>query len=206
MITPNNRPLLLVVSAPSGAGKTTLCERLLREDERIVYSVSCTTRKPRAGEVEGESYIFLPDERFRALADQGEFLEFAQVHDYWYGTLKSTVRTAMAEGKDVLMDVDVQGAEQLRSYVISAEASDPIRRGYIDLFIAPPSMDELERRIVGRGTDTDEVISRRLHNAKKEMDAWSKYQFLLLNDDLDVAFEKFKSIVRSERLRISGSV
>ena len=202
MITPNARPLFFVVSAPSGAGKTTLCTRLLKENERMVYSVSCTTRKPRAGEVDGESYIFLSEERFKKLISEDAFLEYAQVHDYWYGTLKSTVREAMQAGHDVLMDVDVQGAQQLRAYVHSAEETDLIRRGYVDLFIAPPSLDELERRIVGRATDADDVIARRLENAKTEMQAWEEYQFLIVNDDLDLAYNKMQSIIVAEHLRI----
>ena len=140
--TPAAHPLLLVVSAPSGAGKTTLCDRLRAEFPAIRYSVSCTTRGPREGEVDGEDYHFLSEAEFRRRLAAGEFLEHAVVHGHLYGTLRSEVADGMTAGRDVLMDIDVQGAAQIRAALAGLPPDHPLRRGYTDVFIAPPSLDE----------------------------------------------------------------
>lgn len=200
MITLLRHPLLLVVSAPSGAGKTTLCDRLIREFDDLVYSVSCTTRAPREGEVDGKSYFFLSPEAFEARVAAGDFLEHAVVHGHWYGTLKQTVRDAMDRGRDVLMDIDVQGAEQIRA---RARRGEPawLRSVYVDLFIAPPSLRELQLRLWGRGKDDATVIERRLEVAGAEMERWREYRYVVVNDRLDESYDALRSILLAERRR-----
>ena len=192
-----SRPLMIVVSAPSGAGKSTLCDRLVAEFPRIAYSVSCTTRPPRGEEQDGVHYYFLSKKEFKARVKSGEFLEHAKVHGNFYGTLEDTVLFAMEEGQHVLLDIDVQGARQIRDSLTRRDPRHPIRRGFVDIFISPPSYEELERRLRGRGTDKDEVIQRRLDNAKSEMEHASEYEHQLINDDLDRAYEELKSLIMS---------
>ena len=194
-----NNALLLVVSAPSGAGKSTLCDRLREKFPGMTYSVSCTTRAPRGGEKNGEHYHFLSPEEFQLRVDRGEFLEHANVHGNVYGTLKSTVREALRQGRDLVMDIDVQGAEQIRTACASLPEDDPIRRGFVDIFIAPPSMKELRRRLCGRATDSEEVIENRMRNAEQEMTQRDAYQYLVINDQLDTALENLTRIVLSEQ-------
>ena len=201
MPTPPHGPVMLVVSAPSGAGKTTLCQRLLAEHPRLRYSISCTTRAPREGEVDGESYHFLAVEDFRARLARGEFLEHAQVYQNYYGTLRSAVEDLLAQGFDVLMDVDVQGARQLRAQA-RASADSPVGRAYADLFIAPPGEDELRRRLESRATDSAEVIERRLRAARAELAASGEYQYLVVNDDLETAYQTLRSILTAEQHRV----
>jgi guanylate kinase len=185
--------ILFVVSAPSGAGKTTLCEALLAADLGLAYSVSTTTRKPRPGEKDGVHYHFVSDEEFRRLREAGEFAECAEVHGHWYGTRRSVIEEARTKGRDLLFDIDVQGARQLR-------------RSFPDgvfIFIYPPSMASLEERLRRRKTETAEDLARRLANARVEIrEAWA-YDYVVVNDDLDRAIEKFRSIVRAEALRTS---
>lgn len=193
------RPLLLVVSAPSGAGKTTLCDRLLEEFPDIVYSVSCTTREPRGSEVDGEDYFFLTPEGFEDRVRRGEFLEHALVHGNHYGTLRSTVVEAFAEGLSVLMDIDVAGAAQVRGLVGTLPPDDPLRTGFVDIFIQAPSMSELRRRLVGRNEDSPETIALRLKNAEEELRSAPLYRHILVNDTLDRAFGELRGIVLSAR-------
>ena len=196
---PANRPVLLVVSAPSGAGKTTLCDRLLAEFRSIRYSVSCTTRAPRPGEVDGEDYHFLTEAEFRRRLAVGDFLEHAVVHGHLYGTLRQEVAAGLAAGRDVLMDIDVQGAAQIRASLAGLPEDDPIRRGYRDVFIAPPSLEELRRRLERRGTDAPETIERRLRQAGVEMDRAGEYGHRIVNDVLDRAYSEFRGLY--QRLR-----
>lgn len=191
------RPLMIVVSAPSGAGKSTLCDRLVAEFQRIVYSVSCTTRAPRGEEQDGEHYFFLTRREFKKRVRNGEFLEHALVHGNHYGTLEDTVLFAMEEGHHVLLDIDVQGARQLRDSLSRLNPRHPIRRGFLDIFIAPPSLEELERRLRGRGTDSEQVIRKRLDNAKAEMEHASEYAHQIVNDDLEQAYADLKAIILS---------
>ncbi len=191
-------PLLIVVSAPSGAGKSTLCDRLLAESPDIVYSVSCTTRPPRGEEQDGVAYFFLSPETFEQRVCEDAFLEHATVHDNRYGTLKETVRSAMAAGKSVMMDIDVQGARQVRDALATLPAEDPMVRGFVDVFIQPPSVDVLRQRLVGRGEDSAEVIERRLANAAQEMACADAYRYCVINDDLDTAQAELRDILDRE--------
>lgn len=188
-------PLFIVISAPSGAGKTTLCDMLLQDYPEMVYSVSCTTREPRMGEVDGEDYHFLPDEQFSRLVKEGKFLEHARVHDHSYGTLREPIEQAMREHQSVLMDIDVAGAEQVRKYVSKLPADHPLRVGYVDIFINPPSIEELKERLVQRGTDSMEVIEKRVKNAKAEMEQAGCYMYQITNDSLDMAYRRLCDII-----------
>ncbi len=193
----SSRPLMIVVSAPSGAGKSTLCNRLVDEFPKILYSVSCTTRAPRGEEKDGEQYYFLTKKGFKERIKNGEFLEHATVHGNFYGTLEDTVLYAMEQGNHVLLDIDVQGTEQIRNSLARLDPRHPIRRGFTDIFISPPSAEELEKRLRGRGTDDEEVIQKRLMNAKKEMGHASEYSFQVVNDDLETAYTELKTVIRS---------
>jgi guanylate kinase len=192
-----SRPLMIVVSAPSGAGKSTLCNRLVEEFPKITYSVSCTTRNPRGAEKDGEHYYFLSRKEFRERAKNGEFLEHAKVHGNHYGTLEDTVLFAMEEGRHVLLDIDVQGAQQIRQSLARLDPRHPICRGFMDIFISPPSIEELERRLRGRGTDDDKVIRKRLDNAQAEMEHADEYAFKVVNEDLEKAYADLKTIILS---------
>jgi len=192
-----NRQLLIVVSAPSGSGKTTLCDRLLADLGDIVYSVSCTTRQPRGTETDGTDYTFLTKDEFEQQVREGQFLEHATVHGYRYGTLRETVLHALAEGRSVLMDIDVQGAEQIRACVKSG-AGDLLDKAFVDIFITPPSIDALRERLEMRGEDTPEVIEKRLENAQREMAQADKYMRVIVNDELDRAYAELRGIVAKE--------
>lgn len=163
------KPLFLVLSAPSGCGKSTLVDMLLQEYPDFVYSISCTTRPPRGEEEDGLDYHFLTKERFEELIAQNAFIEYAKVHDNYYGTLKAPIEEVLAEGNSMILDIDVQGAAKVREYVKSLPNTDPLKIGYVDIFILPPSLEELRRRLEGRGTDTAAVIEKRLANAEGEM-------------------------------------
>lgn len=191
------RPLMVVVSAPSGAGKSTLCDRLVDEFPNIVYSVSCTTRAPRGEEKDGVHYYFLGKKEFKERARNGEFLEYAKVHGNYYGTLEDTVLFAMEEGNHVLLDIDVQGVKQLRESLVKLDPRHPIRRGFTDIFISPPSLEELERRLRGRGTDEEKVIKKRLDNAMGEMAFADQYTYQIINDDLEKAYDELKTVILS---------
>ena len=192
-----SRSLMIVVSAPSGAGKSTLCNRLVDEFPRIAYSVSCTTRTSRGEEQDGEHYYFLSKKEFKERIKNGEFLEHAKVHGNFYGTLEDTVLYAMEAGSHLLLDIDVQGAAQIRESLVRLDPRNPIRRGFIDIFISPPSMEELEKRLRGRGTDEEKVIQKRLSKAEEEMAHAPKYSFQIVNDDLETAYNDLKAIILS---------
>jgi guanylate kinase len=188
------RGILFIVSAPSGAGKTTISGRALREVAGLEMSVSCTTRAPRAGEVDGRDYTFLDRPEFEGRRARGEFAESAEVHGFLYGTPRGPIETALAEGRDMLLDIDVQGARQMKArYADEAVA----------VFVLPPSEAELERRLRARGTDPEAVIRRRLERARAEMEEYRSYDYYLINRDLDASVKSLASIVAAERVRIS---
>ena len=185
--------ILFVLSAPSGAGKTTLCSAL-RHKPDFVYAVSCTTRAPRAGEIEGEDYHFLSDEEFDRRVAAGEFLEYAEVHGCKYGTLKNSVTENLRKGIDVLIDIDTKGAATIRS------CGDPfILDALADVFIMPPNLEELRRRLMKRGTETEEQIATRLQNAAAEMERWREYKYTLISGSMEEDIEKFRAVMRAER-------
>lgn len=193
------RPLLIVISGPSGAGKSTLCQRLLREREDVVYSISCTTRKPRGREVDGREYFFLSEDAFQKKLDQGLFLESAVVHGARYGTLKSTVMETLQAGRSVLMDIDVQGAAQIREKARNAPANDLLKSAIVDIFIAPPSLEMLRVRLAGRKEDSPEAMARRLKNAEEEWRQAPLYRHQVVNDDLESAYARLLAILSAEQ-------
>lgn len=188
-------PLFIVISAPSGAGKTTLCDMLLQHYPEMCYSVSCTTREPRGDEEDGEDYHFLTVETFQRLIGEGRFLEHATVHGNYYGTLKEPIYQALRENQCILLDIDIAGAEQIRNHLETLPQDDPMRMGFIDIFVSPPSMQELEARLYGRGTDAEDVIEKRLRNAHQEMAHANRYMFQIVNDDLDTAFRRLCDLI-----------
>jgi len=189
------KPLFVVLSAPSGCGKTTLIDMLLQEYHDIVYSVSCTTRAPRGEEEDGIDYHFLSKQRFEELIAEGAFIEHAKVHDNYYGTLRAPIEEVLAEGNSMILDIDVQGAANVREYVRELPDSDPLKAGYVDIFILPPSIEELRRRLERRGTDAPEVIERRLANAEGELARADEYMFKVVNDDLAIAFKRLCDLI-----------
>jgi guanylate kinase len=196
-----SKPVLMVVSAPSGAGKTTLCSRLMKEFESVVYSISCTTRAPRGAEQDGVDYFFLTHEQFDARVAKGDFLEYATVHGNSYGTLKETLTQALGSGRDVLLDIDVQGAALIRAVLAKMNPGDALADAFLDVFITPPSMEELRRRLCGRGTDAAEAIEKRLAKARHEMDQQIHYAHVVVNDDLDQAYAELRRIFSQKRDR-----
>ena len=185
--------ILFVISAPSGAGKTTLVDAL-RETGEFIYSVSCTTRPARAGELEGEDYRFLSKEEFNARAKSGEFLEHAIVHGHRYGTLLKPIVENLVNGRDVLIDIDTQGAANIRSH-----SDEFICQSLADIFIMPPDVDELRRRLTKRGTETAAEIETRLTNAIQEMQSWPKYRYTIISRTTEEDLEKFRHIINAER-------
>jgi guanylate kinase len=182
-----------VLSAPSGAGKTTLCSAL-RHKPDFVYAVSCTTRAPRPGEIEGEDYHFLSEDEFDHRITAGEFLEYAEVHGRKYGTLKRPVVENLRTGIDVLVDIDTKGAANIRA------CGDPfIREALADVFIMPPNLEELRRRLMKRGTETEDQIAIRLRNAAAEMERWREYKYTLISGSMEEDIEKFRAVMRAER-------
>lgn len=186
------RGLMLVISSPSGAGKTTLSNRLRKAHPELTLSVSCTTRKPRPGEQDGREYHFVSPETFADMVRDEAFLEYAEVHENRYGTPRAPVMAALEEGQDVLFDIDWQGAMS-----IAAGAPNDVVR----VFILPPSMADLERRLHARAQDAADVIERRLGRSRDEIRYWLEYDYVLVNDDLDRCYEALESIYRAERLR-----
>lgn len=191
------RGLLLVVSGPSGAGKGTICKELLRRrGENITVSVSATTRSPREGEVEGVNYFFLEKEKFKSMIGSGEFLEHAQVYDNFYGTPKKFVMNELLEGRNVLLEIDIQGAMQVR---------DKYPEG-VFVFILPPSMKELKSRIIGRGSETEESLEKRFSSAFSEIDFIKKYDYYIINDKVDMATNTLESIIDAESHRVVENI
>ena len=189
------KPLFIVLSAPSGCGKSTLIDILLQEYSDFCYSISCTTRDPRGEEEDGLDYHFKTKERFQELIKEGAFIEYAKVHDNYYGTLKAPIQEVLAEGNSMILDIDVQGAAKVREYVRNLPNTDPMKIGYVDIFINPPSMEELRRRLEGRGTDAPEVIEKRLANAEGEMSRAAEYMYQVTNDDLAIAYKRLCDLV-----------
>src|SRR5947207_1832332 len=185
--------ILFVISAPSGAGKTTLVDAL-RETSQFVYSVSCTTRPPRTGEIDGEDYRFLSEEDFLAQIEADEFLEHAKVHDHRYGTLLQPVLANLKDGRDVLIDIDTQGAASIRNCEDAL-----IRDALADVFIMPPDLDELRRRLTKRGTETPEQIELRLVTAAREMELWRDYRYTIISKSMEEDLMKFRHIMGAER-------
>ena len=189
----HRRGLMFVLSSPSGAGKTTMSRRLLVDDPDIVISVSATTRPPRTGEIEGRDYRFVDDAGFDALIADNALLEWAKVFGHRYGTPRGPVEDTLHAGKDVLFDIDWQGTQQLQQ---TDAASDLVR-----VFILPPTMAELERRLRGRGTDAVAVIADRMRRAATEISHWGEYNYILINDDPDRCLGEIRAILKAERLR-----
>jgi guanylate kinase len=183
------------MSAPSGCGKSTLIDMLLQEYHDIVYSISCTTRAPRGEEEDGLDYHFLSKERFETLIGEGAFLEYAKVHDNYYGTLKAPIVEVLAEGNSMILDIDVQGAAKVREHVKNLPNTDPLKIGYVDIFINPPSLEELRERLERRGTDSPDVIEKRMHNAEGEMSRAGEYMFQVTNDDLTVCYKRLCDLI-----------
>lgn len=179
---------LWVVSAPSGAGKTSLVRELVAREPRLSFSISYTTRPPREGEVNGRDYVFVDEDRFVAMIEAGEFLEHAQVFGNRYGTARGQVDRELADGHDVLLEIDWQGARQVRRMMPEGAS----------IFVLPPSREELERRLRGRGTDSDRVIERRLREAHAELLQWSEFDYAVINDDFDRALADMQRIVLGE--------
>ena len=189
------KPLFIVLSAPSGCGKSTLIDMLLQEYPDICYSISCTTRAPRGEEEDGLDYHFRTKQRFEELIRENAFIEYANVHGNYYGTLKAPIQEVLAEGNSMILDIDVQGAAKVREYVRSLPNTDPMKIGYVDIFILPPDMEELRRRLEGRGTDTREVIERRMANAEGEIARADEYMFRVTNDDLAIAYKRLCDLI-----------
>jgi guanylate kinase len=186
------RGLMLVLSSPSGAGKTTLSRKLLEADPGVELSVSVTTRKQRPGEIDGRDYHFIDAPRFEAMVKQGELLEWARVFGHHYGTPRSPVDAALANGHDVLFDIDWQGTQQLR---------DKAAPDLVSIFVLPPSMSDLEQRLRRRAQDPDDVIRARMATAAGEMSHWAEYNYIVINTDIDRAFKEVQTILAAERLK-----
>jgi len=186
------RGLMLVLSSPSGAGKTTLSRKLLASDPSVAMSISTTTRSPRSGEVEGKDYFFVSPSMFTQMAEGGAFLEHALVFGHHYGTPKEPVQLALAKGRDVLFDIDWQGTQQLRE-----QAGDDL----VSIFVLPPSHDELERRLRARAQDAEDVVQARMAKANNEISHWAEYDYVVINDDLDSTLQKIRTILDAERMK-----
>ena len=185
--------MLFIVTAPSGAGKSSLIDALLKDDPRLKLSVSYTTRAPRPAEVNGREYHFVDEAAFIAMLKGGEFLESAEVHGCRYGTSQAVIRDALGRGEELVLEIDWQGAQQVRKLV----------RQVVSIFIMPPSPQILESRLRGRGQDSEEVVARRLAAAREEISHVSEYEYVIINDDFDRAAQDLRSIIRAERLKLA---
>ena len=186
------RGLMLVLSSPSGAGKTTLSRQLLSNDSQIQLSVSCTTRQKRPGERDGVDYRFVDTATFRGMIERGEFLEHARVFDHYYGTPKAPVDAALGSGRDVLFDIDWQGTQQLK---------EQGRDDLVTVFILPPSTRDLERRLITRAQDSPEIVAQRMAKAADEMSHWAEYDYAIINRDIATSLMELKSVLTAERLK-----
>ncbi len=186
------RGLMLALSSPSGAGKSTLAKKLLSDDAEMTLSISATTRSPRASEKEGREYLFMDRPSFEAMVTRGEFLEWALVFDNFYGTPRAPVEAALSAGKDVLFDVDWQGARALR-----AAAPDDV----VGIFILPPSLSELERRLRARAEDAEDVIARRMARSADEISHWKEYDYVMINEDVEKTHARIQTILVTERMK-----
>jgi guanylate kinase len=186
------RGIMLVVSSPSGAGKTTLTRNLLEQEENVSLSVSVTTREKRLSEIDGVHYHFISKRRFEAMRDSDELLEYAEVHGNYYGTPREPVETALSAGRDMLFDIDWQGTQQLYA---------KMRSDVVSVFVLPPSAEELKHRLERRAEDSGDVITRRLKNAAEEIPHWTEYDYVLVNRDLDKSFARLRAILTAERLK-----
>ncbi len=189
----NRRGLLIILSSPSGAGKSTLAGRLRNWDPTLSFSISATTRSPRVGEVEGKDYFFVSVDEFQRQVNDGEMLEHAQVFENYYGSPKAPIAKSVDAGHDVLFDIDWQGAQQINNSSLSEHV--------LSIFILPPSIKELHRRLVSRGQDSDEIIERRMQKSWSEISHWGSYDYVLINDDLDETESRLKTIISAERER-----
>ena len=188
----NGRGLLIVISGPSGAGKGTLCKALLEKNDNLKMSVSMTTRKPRAGEINGVNYFFVQKEEFKEKIKNNEFLEYANVYDNYYGTPKSYVEEMLSKGNDVVLEIDIQGALKIK---------DLYNEG-VFIFILPPSMEELKNRIEKRGSETEESLLKRFQSAFAEINYVSKYNYVVVNDTVEKAVKSLESIILAEKCRV----
>ena len=193
-IQANRRGLLIILSSPSGAGKSTLARRLMDWDPSLRFSVSATTRSPRPGEVDGKDYHFLSESAFKQLVQDGAMLEHAHVFGNFYGSPMAPVKDAIEAGRDVLFDIDWQGAQQIKT--------SALRDHVLSIFVLPPSITELRRRLIARGQDAPEVIQKRMQKSWDEISHWDGYDYVLINDDLEASFERLRTIVSAERLRL----
>jgi guanylate kinase len=184
---------LYIVSAPSGAGKTSLVNALIKDDKRVSVSVSHTTRGKRPGEEHGVNYHFVSHDEFKALIDKNDFLEHAEVFGNFYGTSRSTLQQVLDRGDDLILEIDWQGARQVRELMPEARS----------IFILPPNLEALRQRLDGRGQDSDEIIAGRMKEAVSEMQHYDEYEYVIINDDFDVALEELKAVFRSNRLLLS---
>jgi guanylate kinase len=186
------RGLLIVISGPSGAGKGTICKSFMDRNKNVALSVSATTRAPRNGEVEGINYYFMTKEEFKDKIHTNDFLEYAEVYDNYYGTPKSNVEEILESGKDVILEIDIQGALKVKENTEEG----------VFIFILPPSMQELKKRIINRGSETQESLMKRFKSAYKEINFISKYNYAVVNDKLEMAVEKLEAIISAERCRV----
>jgi len=191
-MTMTRRGLLLILSSPSGAGKSTLSRRLMAWDQDLSFSVSATTRSPRSGEVDGREYYFKSRGEFQAMVKDGQMLEHAEVFGNFYGSPRGPVETAMTQGRDTLFDIDWQGGQQIKQ---------AMRGDVVSIFILPPSIAELESRLRGRAQDSDQVIAQRMAKSQAEISHWMEYDYVIVNRDLDTAFDDLVTILQAERLR-----
>ncbi len=185
--------LLIIISSPSGAGKSSIAKKILASDPQIVFSISATTRLPRTGERDGQEYFFKSEEEFKNMINSGEMLEYAEVFGNIYGTPKEPVQKALSTGKDVLFDVDWQGGTQLRNSLL--------RDYVVSIFILPPSINELEQRLILRGQDSIETVNSRMSRSREEISHWSEYDYVLVNKDIEQTKFEIKSIILAERLK-----
>ena len=204
LVKPSWNNIIFIVSAPSGAGKTTLCDKLQIEFKDIHYTITATTRAPRGEEKDGVSYYFMNREDFEKKLAAGGFIEHAVVHGNLYGSPKAPVVKALEEGRDVLMNLDVQGAAAVRRYMETAAPGDPLKRTLVDIFVVPPSTEVLRNRLEARGTASPETIAKRMKQAHEEISHWKEYKYMVVNDDLAEAYDNMRAIILAERHRIDN--